>query len=70
VDAALLDINVRNEMVFPLARLLRERNIPFVFTTGYDKESIRPEFADVPLWEKPIDISLLADYLAGLIART
>jgi len=69
IDAALVDINIRNEMVFPLARLLRERGIPFVFTTGYDKDFVRAEFADVPLWEKPIDISSLADYLAGLIAR-
>ncbi|CCD91854.1 putative response regulator receiver (CheY-like protein) [Bradyrhizobium sp. ORS 375] len=64
-DAALLDINVRSEMIFPVARILRERNIPFVFTTGYDKASIRPEFADVPHWEKPIDISSVADFLAA-----
>ncbi|WP_257165801.1 response regulator [Bradyrhizobium sp. SRS-191] len=63
-DAALLDINVREDMVFPVARTLRERNIPFVFTTGYDKGAIRPEFADVPHWEKPIDISSVADFLA------
>jgi len=68
-DAALLDINIRNEMVFPLARELRKRNIPFVFTTGYDKDSVRPEFADVPLWEKPIDVSSLIDELVELISR-
>src|SRR5690348_5209039 len=37
VDGALLDINIRNEWIFPLAEALRERNIPFVFTTGYGK---------------------------------
>src|SRR5215475_4946474 len=35
IDAALLDINIRNEMIFPLARLLRSRNVPIVFATGY-----------------------------------
>src|SRR5215469_4566183 len=44
IDAALLDINIRNEMVFPLARLLRSRNVPFVFTTGYDRTSVVAEF--------------------------
>jgi CheY-like chemotaxis protein len=65
LDAALLDINLRNDMVFPVARALRERRIPFVFTTGYDKASIDPEFGDIQLWEKPIDISTVADFLAA-----
>ena len=67
LDAALLDINLRNEMVFPVARALRERKIPFVFTTGYDKASVGSEFADIPLWEKPIDVSAMADFLAAEI---
>ena len=67
IDAALLDINLRSEMIFPLARALRERDIRFVFTTGYDKSSIRREFADVPLWEKPLDVPAVADGVAELL---
>ncbi|CAL76122.1 putative response regulator receiver (CheY-like protein) [Bradyrhizobium sp. ORS 278] len=67
VDAAVLDINVRTEMIFPVARMLRERNIPFVFTTGYDKASILPEFADVPHWEKPVDVMSVANVLATMV---
>ena len=40
IDAAIVDVNLRSQMVFPLARLLRTRNIPFVFTTGYDRSAI------------------------------
>ena len=69
IDAALLDINLRSEMIFPLARALRERAISFVFTTGYDKTTIRPEFADVPLWEKPFDVPALAEGVAELLKR-
>jgi CheY-like chemotaxis protein len=69
IDAALLDINVRNEMIFPLARALRQRNIPFVFTTGYDRDWLRSEFADVPLCEKPLDLPAVIDCLAGVIPR-
>jgi CheY-like chemotaxis protein len=41
LDAAVLDVNIRNEMIFPLARQLRARGVPFVFTTGYDKNHCR-----------------------------
>ena len=68
IDGALLDINVRSEMIFPLARLLRSRAVPFVFTTGYDKSSLGPEFVDVQVWEKPLDIPRVARSLAALMS--
>lgn len=37
VDGAILDVNLRGEMVFPLADALTERSIPFVYVTGYSK---------------------------------
>jgi CheY-like chemotaxis protein len=67
LDAAVLDVNIRNEMIFPLARQLRARGVPFVFTTGYDKITVGPEFQDVPLWEKPIDVAAMAQKLAAHI---
>jgi two-component SAPR family response regulator len=67
IDAAIVDINLQNDMVFPLARKLRVRKIPFVFTTGYDKSSIEAEFHDIRLWEKPVDITAMARELTGLI---
>ncbi|SDI17221.1 CheY chemotaxis protein or a CheY-like REC (receiver) domain [Bradyrhizobium sp. Rc2d] len=68
LDAAVLDVNIRSEMIFPIARELRARNVPFVFTTGYDKITVGPEFEDVPLLEKPIDLAAMARRLAALIA--
>src|SRR5258708_7516505 len=44
IDAAVVDINLRDEMVFSLARVLRARMVPFIFTSGYDKTSIEAEF--------------------------
>ncbi|MDA9496837.1 response regulator [Bradyrhizobium sp. CCBAU 11357] len=69
LDGAVLDVNIRSEMIFPIARELRARNVPFVFTTGYDKITLGPEFQDVPLLEKPIDLQAMARKLAGLIAE-
>ncbi|MBH5398310.1 response regulator [Bradyrhizobium sp. CNPSo 4010] len=70
LDAAVLDVNIRSEMIFPIARELRARNVPFLFTTGYDKITLGPEFQDVPLLEKPIDLPAMAQKLAGLIGAS
>jgi CheY-like chemotaxis protein len=67
LDAAVLDLNIRSEMIFPIARELKARRVPFVFTTGYDKIAVGPEFQDVPLLEKPIDLPAMARKLAALI---
>ena len=70
VDAALLDINIRNEMIFPLARTLRSRNVPFMFVTGYDKSSLDSEFNDIPVVEKPLDIPAVARSLADMVLKS
>jgi DNA-binding response OmpR family regulator len=55
VDAAVLDMNLRGEMIFPVADALRARGVPFVFATGYDASATPPAYRDVPRWEKPFD---------------
>ena len=56
LDGALLDINLAGEYRFPVARLLRERGVPFMFLTGYDDCSIVPvAFQDEPRLSKPFD---------------
>jgi CheY-like chemotaxis protein len=34
-DAALMDIHIRGERVFPLCEVLEARRLPFVLTSGY-----------------------------------
>ncbi|MGY4623944.1 response regulator [Bradyrhizobium sp. USDA 4486] len=68
LDAAVLDVNIRSEMIFPIARELKARKVPFVFTTGYDKVTVGAEFQDVPLLEKPIDLPAMVQKLVALIA--
>jgi CheY-like chemotaxis protein len=67
IDAAIVDINLRNEMAFPLVRVLRSRNVPLVFASGYDRSSIEPEFQDVRLWGKPLDVKTMARELTSMI---
>lgn len=64
IDFAVLDVNLRGELIFPLAAELRARAVPFVFTTGYDAETIPEEFSDVERWEKPFT----ADRLVSAIS--
>lgn len=67
IDAAVIDINLRNDMVFPLVRILQARKVPFLFTTGYDRKSIEEEFQDIKLFEKPLDLAAMVRDLAVLI---
>jgi len=55
VDVALLDINLRGEMIYPVAEELRRRDIPFIFTSGYERKPLPAEYDDVPMLEKPVD---------------
>jgi len=59
VDCAVLDINLRGEMVFQLARELKQRGIPSIFATGYDGSVIPPDLAGLLCLEKPIDLKTL-----------
>lgn len=54
LDAALLDVNLRGEPVFPVADTLMSRGIGFVFLTGYDGGSLPARFAAVRVLHKPI----------------
>jgi DNA-binding response OmpR family regulator len=69
LDGAIVDINLHTEMIFPVARTLRRRRVPFVFASGYGVTAIESEFRDVLLWEKPFDVAAMARELAGLMHR-
>jgi DNA-binding response OmpR family regulator len=42
LDGALLDIDLAGRWCFPIATLLAERNVPFLFLTGYHDPSVIP----------------------------
>lgn len=68
VDGAVLDINLQGEMVYPLADVLAVRGIPFVFATGYDRESIPERFESHLRCEKPVGVEEVAKALFGEMA--
>lgn len=68
-DFAILDVNLGGEFSFPVAQRLRERNIPFLFSTGYTRDGIAGDFADIPMIQKPYVPEQLLACAAQLIAR-
>src|SRR5438128_1767265 len=48
LDGAVLDVNLRDERVYPVADALSAKGVRFVFTTGYDISAIPPAYANVP----------------------
>jgi two-component sensor histidine kinase len=55
VDAAVLDINLGDDLVYTVAEILARRGVPFAFVTGYDPDSIDPRFSGIPVLRKPIE---------------
>ncbi len=62
VDGAVLDVNLRGEMVFPLADALAKRSIPFVYVTGYDK-LVRACNHGCPVLQKPYNVQQLLNII-------
>jgi CheY-like chemotaxis protein len=69
IDAALLDLNLNGEMSYPVADALAARGVPFVFSTGYDKDRLPDGYRGVPVLQKPYRPSELADALAKLLMQ-
>jgi CheY-like chemotaxis protein len=65
IDGAVLDINLRGEMVFPLADALAARGVPYLFATGYGHETIPQRYQDVPTLSKPVDAQALKPLLTA-----
>ncbi|CAO3357718.1 response regulator [Azospirillum melinis] len=73
LDAAVLDIDLRGQPVYPLAETLRERGIPILFVTGYCQSAIPGEWRTVHRIEKPFEpatlIASLEEACSGRPAR-
>ena len=63
VDAALLDVNVAGRQVFPVAHALKDRGVPFVFSTGYGEGGLPDEWRGQPTLQKPFTEAAVRDAL-------
>jgi len=63
IDAAVLDVNLGGEKVFPVADALAAKDIPFIFATAYgasgvDARHSRREILDKPYQERALEHAL------------
>ena len=67
IDGAVVDVNLRGQLAYPAADLLLDRKVPFVFTTGYDSETLPERFGTVPHCVKPAVPSEVAKVIRLLL---
>jgi two-component sensor histidine kinase/PAS domain-containing protein len=67
IDAAVLDINLDGEKGYRVADALTARGVPFVFLTGYNKQSIHPHYQIHGTLQKPLERSTLDEALTKLL---
>ena len=73
LDLAILDVNVSREPVYPVAELLRSRNIPVIFSTGYGADEQRSRYSqyqDCAILPKPYDSDDLERMLRKVFKRS
>lgn len=69
LDAAVLDVNLGGEKVYPVAEKLAASGVPFVFSTGYGVAGIAPDFARIPALAKPFSPAALEAALLTALGR-
>jgi CheY-like chemotaxis protein len=66
VEFAVLDINLGGDMSFPVADVLRERKIPFLFVSGYTSAGLVEEYRNEVRLRKPFRTPELASAIERL----
>jgi len=53
VDAAVLDLNIAGELVYPVADALEARGLPYIFSTGYNPSDLAVPYRRQRVLQKP-----------------
>lgn len=62
-DGALLDVNVAGREIFPVATVLKQKGVPFVFSTGYGENGLPDEWRRQATIQKPFTEATVRDAL-------
>ena len=68
-DAAIMDVHIRGERVFPLCELLEARGVPFVLSSGYADWQMPDKWQERPRLQKPYTLDQVEDVLRSLFAE-
>jgi len=69
-DVAVLDVNLNNEPITPVADVLARRGLPFVFASGYGQRGVPEAYRQHPVLQKPFQVEALAQAIDAALGRT
>lgn len=69
VQAAVLDIKLQAQMVFPVADALDELGVPFLFTSGFDAAAVPARYGHIPTCDKPASTETVMAMVAQMTGR-
>jgi CheY-like chemotaxis protein len=70
VEIAVLDLNLDGQDTYAIAEALQQKNVPFIFATGYGSTGLRQEYGNRPVLQKPFQARDLESALAEALARS
>jgi len=68
LDGAILDLNLSGNQAYPVAEILKQRGVPFVFVTGYGSNELAPPYDGHPSITKPFRVEELEDAVRRMLA--
>ena len=70
LSGAILDVKLHTEEVWPVARILVDRGVPFVFCSGhFDPDSLPDEWSDYPILTKPTRARQIVEGVARVVCK-
>ena len=67
-EVAILDVNLNGQRTFPIAEVLTQRGLPFIFATGYGAAAVPAAFHAAPVLQKPFRIADLERAVRAALA--
>ncbi len=68
-DVAVLDVNLNNQPITPVAEALLKRGVPFVFASGYGQRGVPEPYRQNPTLQKPFQVEALAQAIDAALAK-
>ena len=70
LDAAVMDVNLAGERIFPVAEMLWQRAVPFLLLSGYGERALPEDRQHWRLQAKPFEIQRVLTTIGEMIAQT
>lgn len=67
IDAAILDLQIENEISFEVGRRLDQLHIPWAITTAHPRSIVGPQFSHIALLSKPFGVAALLEVIEKLL---